>query len=196
MALGAGALAPFASFAQAPVNVRRIGFLGLRSRSTASNPDEYYDAFVQGMRELGHVEGKNLLIEWRFADGKYERLPGLAAELVQTNVEVLVTHSAGTQAAKRATGTIPIVFAVLNDPVGSGVVASLARPGGNITGQSNMLSDVSPKHIELLRAMLPRLSRVAVFVNPGNSRASGPANARTLARQTRKIPAAEGKKTT
>ena len=171
IALGAGALAaPLVSFAQQQPKVRRIGFLAARSRSTPSNTDVYYDAFTQGMRELGYVEGKNLVIEWRFADGKYERVPGLAAELVQMKVEVIVTHGPpATQAAQRATSTIPVVTAAVNDPVGSGFAASLARPGGNITGLSVITTDVSPKHIELLKTMIPRLSRVAILVNPGNS---------------------------
>ena len=164
-----GALAPaFAAFAQQP-KVRRIGFLALRSRSTPSNPDPYYDAFVRGMRELGYVEGKNLVTEWRFADGKYGRLPALAAELVQMKVEVIVTQGPGTQALQRVTSTIPIVFVAVNDPVGSGVVANLARPGGNVTGLSLMAVDLSPKHLELLKTMMPRLSSVAVLVNFGNA---------------------------
>ncbi len=162
--------APLASFAQQESKVRRIGFLAVRSRSTPSNPDVFYNAFTQGMRELGYVEGKNLLIEWRFADGKYERLPGLAAELVRMQVEIIATHSPpATQALQRATSTIPIVFVAVNDPVGSGVVANLARPGGNVTGLSLMAVDVSPKHLELLKTMMPRLSRVAVLVNFGNA---------------------------
>ena len=168
-----------ASFAQQQPKVWRIGFLAMRSRSTPSNPDVYYDAFVQGMRELGYVEGKNLVIEWRFADGKYERLPGLAAELVRMKVEVIVTHSAaGPQAAQRATSTIPIVFVTASDPVGSGFAVSLARPGGNLTGLSNIVSEVSPKHIELLKTMIPKLSRVAVLQNPGNS--FHPANLKSI----------------
>ena len=168
--LGAGALvAPFAALSQQASKVRRIGFLAARSRSTPSNPEPYYDAFVQGMHELGYVEGKNLVIEWRFADGKFERLPGLAAELVEAKVEVIVTHSTpGTQAAQRATSTIPIVSAASSDPVARGFAASLARPGGNITGLSLITIDVTPKHIELLKIMLPRLARVAVVINPGN----------------------------
>ena len=121
------------------------------------------------MRELGYVEGKNLVIEWRFADGKYERLSGLAVELVRMKVEVIVTHGTpATQAAQKATSTIPIVTAALIDPVGGGYAASLARPGGNITGLSVITIDVSPKHVELLKTMVPRLSRVAVLMNPGN----------------------------
>ena len=169
LALGAGALtAPLGAFAQQPAKVRRIGFLGVSSRSAPSNPAVQYDVFMQGMRELGYVEGKDLLIEWRFADGKYERLPSLADELVQMKVEVLVTHGTETQAALRATSTIPIVTAFAIDPVGSGFAASLARPGGNLTGLSNITADVSPKHIELLKTIIPKLSRVAFLMNPGN----------------------------
>ena len=175
LALGAGmVLLPLDLLGQVHSGVRRIGFLGVRSRSTPSNPDAHYDAFVQGMGELGYVEGKNLLIEWRFADGKFERLPELAAELVALKVEIIVSHATqGTQAAQRATSTIPIVFPAVSDPVGSGFVASLARPGGNITGQSNMNVDVSLKLVELLKAMVPALSRVAVLMNPSNSTHSG-----------------------
>ena len=180
VALGAGALTPLASFAQQqPAKVARIGFLASRSRSTPSDPEIYYDAFMQEMRELGYIEGKNLNIEWRFADGKYERLPGFAAELVQMKVEIIVTHGVpGTQAAQRATRIIPIVTAAVNDPVGTGFAASLARPGGNITGMSNTVNDVSIKHIELLKAMVPKLSRVAILMNPGN--ASHPANLKNI----------------
>ena len=170
LALGAGALAPLSLVAQPQPKVRRIGFLATRSRSTVSNPDVYYDAFVQGMRDLGYVEGKNLVIEWRFADGKYERLAGLAAELVQMKPEVIVTHGTpGPQAMRQATSTIPIVTASAGDPVASGFAVSLTRPGGNITGLSLIAIDLSPKHFELLTIMVPRLSRVAVLANPGNS---------------------------
>jgi len=170
IALGAGIVgAPRMVFAQEHSKVRRIGYLAVRSRSTPSNPDVYYDAFVQGMRELGYVEGKNLVIEWRFADGRYDLLPALAAELARMNVEVIVTHSTpATEALQRATKTTPIVMNVV-DPVQSGFAASLARPGGNITGLSAMNLEVSTKHVELLKTMIPSLSRVAVLVNPGNS---------------------------
>ena len=162
-------LPAWTTLAQQP-KVHRIGFLAARLRSTPSNPDVLYDAFVQGLRELGYVEGKNLLIEWRFADGKYERLPGLAAELVQMKVEIIMSHTTpGTQALQRVTKSIPIVMTSVNDPLGSGFVASLARPGGNITGLSLMVLDSSPKQLELLKIMIPRLSRVAVLLNPGTS---------------------------
>jgi len=170
LALGAGALAaPFASLAQQPNKVWRVGFLALRS-PTAWNPNASYDAFMQGMRELGYVEGKNLIIEWRLADGKVERLPALAAELVQLKVDVLVAAGVQpTSAAQKATTTIPIVMANSIDPVGSGFVASLARPGGNITGLSNLIGDLSAKHFEMLRSIVPKVSRMAILVNPTNS---------------------------
>lgn len=149
---------------------RRIGFLSPLSRSTASSPDANYDAFMRGMRDLGYIEGKNLVVEWRFADGNYKRLPGLVNELLRTNVEVLVTHGqAGVQAAQRATTSTPIVAAVMADPVGSHFATSLAHPGGNITGLSLALIDLSPKHVELLRSIMPKMTRVAVLVNPRNS---------------------------
>jgi putative ABC transport system substrate-binding protein len=170
-ALGAAALSmPLASLAQQQEKIRRIGFLGVRSRSTPSNPDVYYDAFIEGMRELGYIEGKNLTIEWRFADGKFERLPGLAGELVRMKLEAIVTHTTpSTEALQRATSAIPIVMTSIADPVASGFAASLARPGGNITGLSIITIDLSPKYLELLKIMMPALSRAAVLVNPGNS---------------------------
>ena len=161
--------APAAAFAQQQGNVRRIGFLAARSRSTQSNPDVYYDAFTQGMRELGYVEGKNLVIEWRFAEGKYERLPALAAELVRMKVELIATNSTpATEALQRATSTIPIVAIAVGDPIASGFAASLARPGGNITGLSLITIDLGPKYLELLKLIMPALSRAAVLENPGN----------------------------
>jgi putative ABC transport system substrate-binding protein len=160
--------APFVR-AQKPDKVWRIGFLALRSRPTASRPDTHYDAFVAGMRDLGYVEGKNLVIEWRFADGKYERLSGLAKELVEMRVNVIVSQGTpGTRAAQRATATVPIVFPAMNDPVGSGIVASLARPGGNTTGLTDINVDLSPKQFEFLKTILPRMRRTALFVHPGN----------------------------
>lgn len=171
IALGLCALDPsLSAFAQKQDKVRRIGFLAVRPRSTPSSPDVLYDAFVWRMRELGYVEGKNLIIEWRFADGNFERLPGLADELARLKVEVLVTHGTPpTAALQKATKTIPIVFAAVVDPVGSGFAASLAHPGGNITGTSIMSIDFSPKYLELLKLMQPKLSVVAVLMNPGSS---------------------------
>ncbi len=150
--------------------VARIGILSARSRSTSSNPDPFFDAFVHGMRELGYVEGKNLTVEWRYADGKHERLPALAAELVQLKPDVIVTHATpAVHALKRTTNTIPIVMTSVNDPVGSGFVANLARPGGNITGLTLLTIDLNPKQLELLQIMVPALSRVALVMNPGTS---------------------------
>jgi putative ABC transport system substrate-binding protein len=130
------------------------------------------EAFRQGLRELGYIEAKNIDIEWRFAEGKPERLPGLAAELVRLNIDVLVSGgSTATRAAKAATSTIPIVMCQDNDPVGNGFVASLARPGGNITGLATLRSELSGKRLEILKEILPRLSRVTVIgssSNPGN----------------------------
>ena len=165
--LGAGSLAfPLQSHG---AGIRRIGFLAGRSRSTPSSPDVFYDAFVDQLRKLGLAEGKDLAIEWRFADGKYERLPQLASELVKINVDVIVTHSSqGTRAAQHATSTIPIVMIAVGDPVGSGFAKTLARPGGNITGLALMVTDLTSKQVELLKTLLPDASRVAVLLNPSN----------------------------
>jgi len=162
----AGVLAaPLAGFAQQQRSkIARIGFLAAASASSSADRRE---ALIAGLRALGYVEGKNMLIEYRWAEGNYERLPGLAAELVQMNVDVIVAAaSAAIQAAQQATGTIPIVMIGAADPVASGFVASLARPGRNITGLSNINVDVSSKYLELLRAAAPKLSRVTVLVNP------------------------------
>src|SRR5688572_30762237 len=164
--LGAALAAPLPSRSQQSASIRRIGFLASRSRPTASNRDPYYDAFVDQMGKLGYAEGKNLLIEWRFADGRYDRLPRLASELVSMNVEVIVTHSSpGTRAAQGATSTIPIVMTAVGDPVGSGFARSLKRPGGNITGLSLLVTDLTTKQFELLKMVMPGVSRVAVLMN-------------------------------
>jgi len=150
-----------AAQAQPPARMPLIGYLegGTRSAHTAR-----IEAFHQGLRELSYVEGKNIVIEWRFADGKADRLPGLAAELVRLKVDIIVTGGSGpTRAAKEATTKIPIVMVQDNDPVGSGFVASLAQPGGNITGLSNFAPELSGKRLELLREVVPKLSRVAVL---------------------------------
>jgi putative ABC transport system substrate-binding protein len=122
------------------------------------------EAFRQGLRELGYVEGKNIVMEYRYAEGKLDRLPALATELVRLKVDVIVTAGpAATRPAKEATVTIPIVMAQDNDPVGNGFVASLARPGGNITGLATLAPEISGKQLELLKEIVPKLSRVAVF---------------------------------
>jgi ABC-type uncharacterized transport system substrate-binding protein len=158
--------------AQQPTTIPRIGYLSTDSPSTIAVRIE---AFRQGLRELGNVEGKNIVVEWRFAEGKADRLPGLAAELVRLKVEVIVTSGpAATRAAKEATVTIPIVTAQDPDPVGDGLVASLARPGGNITGLSTLAPEISGKRLELVKEIVPRLSRVAVLgssTTPGNAQA-------------------------
>ena len=154
--------------AQQPTKIPRIGYLSVVSLSAISARIE---AFRQGLRELGYVEGKNIVIEWRSAEGKPDRLPALAAELVRLKVDIIV--SAGpisTHAAKEATVTIPIVMAQDPDPVGNGFVASLARPGGNITGLATLAPELSGKRLELLKETIPKLSRVAVL---GSSTSSG-----------------------
>jgi putative ABC transport system substrate-binding protein len=156
--------------AQQPTKIPRIGFLGTASPSTISARIE---AFRQGLRELGYVEGKSIVIEYRWAEGKFDRLPALAAELVRLKLDVIVTTgSTSTRAAKEATNTIPIVMTQDTDPVGLGYVASLARPGGNITGLSTLAPEVSGKRLELLKEIIPKLSRVAVLgisTRPGNA---------------------------
>lgn len=162
-------LLPPCAHAQQAAAVRRIGFLAARGRPTAARPDPYYSAFESGMRELRYTDGKNLHIEWRYAEGKYERLKGLAEELCALNPELIVTHSTrATEELLRATRTIPIVT-VTSDPVASGFVQSLRRPGGNLTGLSIIVMDTSAKQLELLKTMMPKLTRAAVLVNPDNS---------------------------
>ena len=171
LALGALLFAlSFPAEAQQPKKVPRIGYL---SGSPPFSIAEHNEAFRRGLRELEYMEGKNIVIEWRSAEGKRDRLPALATELVHLKVDVIVT--AGplvTRAAKEATVTIPIVMAQDPDPVGNGFVASLARPGGNITGLSRIAPELSGKQMELLKEIVPMLSRVAVFgtsTRPGNA---------------------------
>jgi putative ABC transport system substrate-binding protein len=170
IALGLSALAaPLASLAQPQNKVWRVGFLALRHVDFVDT-DYYYGPFREGMRELGYIEGRNLAIEWRSAEGRAERLPALVADLVQLKVDVIVTAgSAATSAAQKATSALPIVMATTPDPVGSGFVKSLLRPGANITGLSNLSVDINRKHLEIMLSIIPRLSRVAVLVNPTNS---------------------------
>jgi ABC-type uncharacterized transport system substrate-binding protein len=158
--------------AQQPKKVPRIGYLGVNppSRTLAR-----IEAFRQGLRDLGYLEGKNIVIEYRNAEGKLDRLSALAAELVRLPVDVIVTAGpASNRAAKQATVTIPIVMGFDDDPVGSGYAASLARPGGNVTGLSTLAPEISGKQLELLREIVPKLSRLAVLGNasqPGNPQA-------------------------
>src|SRR5438105_3870550 len=139
----------YSASAQQPKKVHRIGFLSAASRSAIATRTE---AFRQGLRELGYVEGKNIVIEWRSAEGKLDRLSELAAELVRLKVDVIVTGGPlPTRAAKEATVTLPIIMAFNNDPVGLGFIRSLARPGGNITGLSALTPEISGRQLELLR---------------------------------------------
>src|SRR5262245_10312123 len=172
--------------AQQPKKIPRIGYLGVNPRSVNLARIE---AFQQGLRELGYSEGKNIVIEWRSAEGKVDRLPAFASELVRLKVDIIVTaSSAASRAAKEATVTIPIVMTNDGDPVGAGFVASLARPGGNITGLANFNPELTGKRLELLKEIIPQLTRVAVF---GTS--STPGNAEVL-RETELAAAAFGVK--
>jgi putative tryptophan/tyrosine transport system substrate-binding protein len=156
--------------AQQPKKVPRIGYLAPATRSANLARIE---AFRLGLRELGYVEEKNIVIEYRYAEGNLDRLPSLAGELVRLAVDIIVTGGdRSTRAAKEATSTIPIVMTQDPNPVGNGLVASLARPGGNITGLSNFVSDLSGKRLQLLKEIVPKVSRVSVFgtsTNPGNA---------------------------
>ncbi len=156
-------LAPLAA-AQSPAKVSRIGVL-----TPGSLPLGPLEAFRQGLRDLGYVEAQNIAIEWRFAEGKNERLPDLAGELVRLKVDVIFAiNTSAAQAPKNATRTIPIVIARVADPVRSGLVASIARPGGNVTGLSAITDELTPKRLQLLKEALPGVSRVAVLWNSGN----------------------------
>ena len=161
LALGA---APFAAEAQQAAKIARIGYLAT-NRATSPHLRE---AFLQGLRDLGYVEGRNVVIEYRDAEGKVERLPALAAELVALKVDVIVASGTlAALAAKQATRTLPIVFSPAGDPVGSGLVTSLARPGGNVTGLSAFAPELVGKRLELLKQAVPGVSRVAVLWQPG-----------------------------
>ena len=157
--------APLAAAAQQPAKVHRVGFLSLLPRVQAL---AHISALQEGLRALGYIEGQNIVLEYRFADEKADRLADLAAELVRLKVDVIVTGfgTLPALAAKKATSAIPVVFSVVADPVRSGVVASLARPGGNITGPSSVPAGLVSKRLELLREIAPKLSRVVVLFNP------------------------------
>ncbi len=167
VALALGVLAaPLAAAAQPAKKVPRIGFL---ATSSAEVIKSRVAAFQQALRELGYVDGESIIIEYRYAEGKFERLPNLAAELVRLKVDVFVVVGApAAHAAKNATSFIPIVIGNAADPVGTGLVASLARPGGNITGLSDFNLGVVTKRLELLKEVVPTASRVAVLLNPAN----------------------------
>jgi ABC-type uncharacterized transport system substrate-binding protein len=161
----AAAMWPLAARAQQPA-VPVVGFMGA---TTPSAQSQWTAAFVQRLRELGRIEGRNVSIEYRWMEGRNERAAEITAELVQLKVDVLVVQgTAAVVAAKQATSVIPIVFAVAGDPVGAGLVASLARPGGNITGLSGQQADLAAKRLELLREVVPGLRRLAIMANVGN----------------------------
>jgi ABC-type uncharacterized transport system substrate-binding protein len=160
-------LAPLAAKAQQGAKIPRIGILWGYSPSVGS---VFADAFRQGLRGLGYVEGRTILLEERWAEGKFDRLPSLAGKLVRLNVDVIVTASTpAVQAAQQATRTIPIVMTLVTDPVESGIVASLARPGRNVTGLSLMHPELSAKRVALLKEVVPKLSRVAVLWSPSTA---------------------------
>ena len=158
--------------AQPLTKLSRIGFLNVGTPTTSPARQE---VFRQGLRDLGYVEGKNVVIDWRYAEGKPDRLPAIAAELVRLKVDIIVTGGGiSTRSAKEATATIPIVMTQDIDPVGNGFVASLARPGGNITGLSTLAPEISGKQMELLKEIIPKFARVAVLgtaTNPGTAQA-------------------------
>jgi len=158
-------VAPLGASAQQQASPRRIGvLLGVGGSSPESSPAQQ---FRQGLLDAGYVEGRNVLIEWRSANGDYDLLPSLVADLVQRRVEVIVVVSTfAAQAVKRATSTLPIVMAVVGDPVGSGLVTNLAHPGGNVTGLSSMSNELTAKRLQLLKEAIPRLTRLAVLGNP------------------------------
>ena len=162
---GAAAAWPLAARAQQPAKVPRIGFLHYSS----PGPSPEVNAFRQGLRDLGYVEGKNINIEYRFASGRVERLPELAAELVHLKPDVIVSPTtAASLAAKQATRTIPIVIAGVADAVGAGLVASIARPGGNVTGLTSISAELGGKRLELVKGIGPTASRVAVLHDPAD----------------------------
>ena len=167
IALAAGTIAPLTPFAQG-TGTARIGFLYFGTRRSALD-SRRYQTFIESLRELGYVEGKNIAIEGRFADGKAENIKALAGELVKLKTDVIVATGSQTyRPLQQATTTIPIVITVDSDPVANGYGASMARPGGNMTGFSNSGADIVAKYLELLKAAAPTLARVGVMLNPGN----------------------------
>ncbi len=157
-------VAPLAGVAQQPAKVHRIGVIGERSET-----DSFVVAFRQGLRDFGYREGQNVIIEFRSTRGVLDRVPALARELIRLPVDVIVVGgSVSAKQVKAETTTVPIVFTTVGDPVGTGLVASLARPGGNATGMSNLQSELGAKQLELLKAVAPRITRVAVMYNPGS----------------------------
>jgi putative tryptophan/tyrosine transport system substrate-binding protein len=164
--LGGAVAWPLAARAQQSGKIPRVGFMG---NSTAALEANLVGPFRDGLRELGYQEGHNIVIEYRWAEGQYERFPALIAELLAVPVDVIVTAGTpATLAVKKATSMVPLVMIAVGDPVGTGIVPSLARPGGNITGLSSIAPDLEGKRLELLREVIPKLSHVALFLNPLN----------------------------
>jgi putative ABC transport system substrate-binding protein len=184
-----------AAAAQQPEKTYRVAYLAAAPRSSNQ---ALLASFEQGMRDLGYVEGRNLVLEPRFADGKLERLPMLAQELIRLNPDVMfVSTTPGSLAAKAATATIPIVFVAVADPVGNGLVPSLGRPGGNVTGITHIVAELTGKRLELLREIVPSASRIAVLVNPDDPNATvqiqnAEAAARTLGVQLQPVLTVRG----
>jgi putative tryptophan/tyrosine transport system substrate-binding protein len=167
--LGSAGAWPLATRAQQAAKLQTIGFMGV---ATPSVQRKWTDAFVQRLHELGWIEGRTVAIEYRWAEGRSERLSEIANESVRLRVDVIVTTGAGVVAAKEATSVIPIVFTVATDPIGTDLVASLARPGGNVTGVSNQQADLAGKWIEILREVVPNLRRLVIIANLGNANAA------------------------
>jgi putative ABC transport system substrate-binding protein len=166
-ALGCGLLGvPFGAAAQPAGRTYRIGFLG---GASAAGYTPLVESFILGLRDLGYVVGKNVALEYRWADGHYDRLPGLAAELTRLKVDVIVTQGTpAAYAAKRLSSSVPVVMAIVGNPVESGLVASLARPGGSVTGSSYFMNELNAKRLELIKMLIPSLARAGVLINPDN----------------------------
>jgi putative ABC transport system substrate-binding protein len=167
--LGAAAVWPLPLSAQQPGRLPTVGFLGTTSRASWSS---WTGAFVERLRELGWIEGRTVAIEYRWAEARVQRYDEIAAEFVRLKVDVIVTSAGAVPAAMKATSTIPIVFTLAPDPVSSGFVASLARPGGNVTGLSTQANDLAAKRLEILREVIPGLRRVAIMANAGHPNAA------------------------
>ena len=183
--IGGAAAWPVVARAQQAGKVWRIGFLAAGQRPVSFDEAGQYGGFPQGMRELGHVEGKDFIIEWRFAEGRPELYPGLAAELVRAQVDVVVAgNSTAVRSVQQASSTIPIVIAVSADPVGTGLVASLAHPGGNITGLATSREVTASKQLELLALAVPNLSRVGLLSSPDDTNSNPVLNSAQAAAST------------
>jgi putative ABC transport system substrate-binding protein len=166
--LGGAALCPAKARPAGAQQAGKLPIIGFLGSGTAATQGQWTVAFVQRLRELNWIEGRTIAVEVRWAEGRSERMTEIAAEFVRLKVDVIVTPGGAVLAAKRATSIIPIVFAVANDPLGSGFVTSLARPGGNVTGLSLQSPDIAGKRLELLREVVPGFGRLAIMGNTGN----------------------------